>query len=233
MKKYEIICKDIEERINNNEFSETHNLPTEEKLVSYYHVSRNTIRLAINELKKHGKVYSRQGSGNFVRKNTNKDAILLTGTNGLAHDFPDNQLKTNVISIKILEADEKLANDMFCEIGTPIYYIKRIRIIDDKKFALELTYYNKNIVQYLDEEIASRSIYSYLKDTIELKFGFADKNVKAIKLDKEQSQLLELQEGDPALVIADTVYLENGELFNISKVIYNYKYANFYIPALR
>lgn len=233
MKKYERIAKDIEERINNNEFSETQILPTEERLVSYYNVSRNTIRLAINQLKKNGKVYSRQGSGNFVRKTLDKGAILLTGTNGLAHDFPNSKFETKVISIELLEANESLANQMLCDIGTPIYYVQRVRIIDDRKFALELTYYNKNIVQYLNKEIAENSIYNYLQNDLGLKFGFADKHISAIKLTKEQSQLLDLDEGDPALVIADSVYLENGELFNVSQMLYNYKYANFYTPTVR
>lgn len=233
MKKYELIAKDIEDRINNNEFSKNQSLPTEEKLVSYYNVSRNTIRLAINQLKKHGKVYSRQGSGNFVRKSLQKGSILVTGTHGLAHDFPNSTFETQVVSIELLNADEELAKEMFCDINTPIYYVQRVRIIDGKKYALELTYYNRNIVKYLDEKIVSGSIYRYLQNEINLKFGFADKHIKAIKLDKEKASLLDLEEGNPGLVINDSVYLENGELFNVSHVIYNYKYANFYAPAVR
>lgn len=233
MAKYTKISEQLIKRIEDGEFRETQKLSTEDELVSYYQVSRNTIRSAIKLLIDKGIVYARQGSGMFVRTMSRKDCISITGTKGLSHDFPNSEFKTVVLSIDLILADEKLAKKMLCDEGDPIYYVQRVRIIDGKKFALEYTYYNKKVVPYLGKEIAEKSIYNYLQNDLGLKFGFADKNIYAIKLSKEQSELLDLINGDPGLVIADTVYLENGELFNISEMVYNYKYANFYASAIR
>ena len=71
------------------------------------------------------------------------------------------------------------------------------------------------------------------KNDLKLTFGFADEHICAIKLDEQQADLLDLNPGDPGLVISDTVYLDNGLLFNVSQVIYNYKYANFYAASIR
>lgn len=233
MTKYEIVATDILKRIDAGEFDVTQKLPIEEDLIKHYQVSRNTIRSAISTLMKEGKVYARQGSGIYIRKQGFKNCISITGTTGLTHDFPNSKLETKVASIELINADKELADKMLCEIGSPVYFVKRIRIIDGKKFALEYTYYIKKIVPYLGKEIAENSIYSYLQNDLMLKFGFADKHISAIKLTKEQAELLDLEENDPGLVIADTVYLDNGELFNVSQMIYNYKYANFYAAALR
>lgn len=233
MTKYEMVAQDITNRIAGGEFDDTHKLPIEEELIKHYQVSRNTIRSAVSMLMKEGKVYARQGSGIYIRKKGYENCISITGTNGLTYDFPNSKLETEVTSVELINADEELADKMLCEIGAPVYFVKRVRIIDGKKYALEYTYYIKKIVPYIGKEIASGSIYSYLQNDLGLKFGFADKHISAIKLNKEQAELLELEENDPGLVIADTVYLDNGELFNVSQMIYNYKYANFYAAALR
>lgn len=233
MAKYENVANEIVERIRQGEFKQNGKLPTEDEMIAYYQVSRNTIRSALKLLASQGIIYSRQGSGFYVRQRNSSNCISITGTNGLTHDFPNSTFSNQVISVELLEADEKLAKQMLCEVGDLVYFCKRVRIIDDKKFALELSYYSKKIVPYLGREIAQQSIYSYLQNDLKLKFGFADKHISAIKLSKEEAELLDLQENDPGLVIADTVYLDNGLLFNVSKVIYNYKYANFYAVAMR
>ncbi len=66
MLKYEMIVNDLQKRIMNEEFEENHKLPTEEKLIEEYKVSRNTIRNAIKILINLGIVYSVQGNGMFV-----------------------------------------------------------------------------------------------------------------------------------------------------------------------
>lgn len=233
MAKYEVVAKDIISRIKQNEFETTLKLPTEDEMIEYYQVSRNTVRSALKLLTSQGIIFSRQGSGFYIRQRSNSNSISITGTNGLTYDFPNSTFSNYVISVDLIEADEKLAKKMMCEPRDLIYRCKRLRILDDKKFALEISFYSKKVVPYLCKEIAEQSIYNYLQNDLKLKFGFADKDIYAIKLTKEQSELLDLEPGDPGLVIADTVYLDNGVLFNSSQMIYNYKYARFYATAIR
>lgn len=231
MKKYEFVAKQLYTRIINKEFEETKKLPTEDQLMSEYSVSRNTIRNAVKELIKLGLLYPVQGSGMFVRENQRKNTVCLTGTRGVTADHLNNKIKTKCLTLKIIQADEKIAKKMHCSIETPIYYLERLRYLDEKPYAIEYTYYNKDIVLYLNKEIAEKSIYSYIKNDLKLSFGFADKYITATKLTKQQSELLALKENDPAICIEDNVYLSNGELFNSSLVVYNYKLANFFMSA--
>ena len=114
---------------------------------------------------------------------------------------------------------------MKCDIGTNVYYVKRLRIIDGNTFSMEYSYYNKDIIPYLNEEIAKSSIYSYILDDLKLNIGFADKLIYADKMDEESAKYLGLAMDDPALVIDNTVFLNNGNIFEVSKVIHNYKHA--------
>lgn len=67
MLKYEMIVNDLQKRIMNEEFKENNKLPTEEKLMEEYAVSRNTVRNAIKILNNLGLIYPVQGSGMFIR----------------------------------------------------------------------------------------------------------------------------------------------------------------------
>lgn len=231
MKKYEQIASQILKRINSNEFKESKKLPTEEQFMKEYNISRNTIRNAEKILIKTGLIYPIQGSGMFIRENKRVDTVFLSGTRGITLEHSGKNIKTKCLKLELIEADENLAKTMQCELNTPIYYIERLRTINEIPYAIEYTYYNKNIVRYLSKEIAEKSIFHYLKNDIKLSFGFADKYISASKLNINQSKLLKLKEDDPAIVIEDTVYLSNGTLFNSSIVYYNYKLANFYISA--
>ena len=65
--------------------------------------------------------------------------------------------------------------------------MKRLRIVDEEPFSIEISYFKKDIVPYLNEEIASSSIYSYLIDDLELNIGFADKVINCEKIDEENA----------------------------------------------
>lgn len=231
MTKYESIANQIADRINNNEFSETHKIPTEDQLVEEYKVSKNTIRSAIKVLMKAGLIFPVQGSGMFIRETRKYNTVFLSGTRGITKDHPGNHLINKCLSLEIINADDNLAQIMQCEIGTPIYYIERLRIVDDVPYAIEYTYYNKDIIPYINKEIVESSIYGYIKNDLHISFGFADKYISSRKLTEKESQLLKLEVGDPAIIIEDNVYLSNGTLFNSSNVVYNYKLAHFFMTA--
>lgn len=231
MLKYEMIVNDLQKRIINKEFEETMKLPTEEKLIEEYGVSRNTIRNAIKILMNLGIIYPVQGSGMFVRPPKKSGTVYLNSTRGVTMDNPGNEIINKLLDIQIIEADEKISEQMNCEVGTPIYYLKRLRIVDGIPYALERTYYNKEIVPYLGKEIAEKSIFNYLKNDLKISFGFADKYLTAIKLSKDDAALLNLEENDPAIMINDHIHLSNGQLFNYSYIIYNYQTTNFYSVA--
>ena len=105
--------------------------------------------------------------------------------------------------------------------------MKRLRIVDAKPFSIEVSYFKKDIIPYLNEEIALSSVYSYFIEDLRLNIGFADKVISCEKVNKENAQLLELNEGDPALLIENTVYLVNGTILSYLSRCFIMKRRNF------
>lgn len=231
MKKYEYIGQDLYQRIKNKEFLPNNKLPTEDQLIVEYSVSRNTVRSAIKQLTKLGILYPVQGSGMFIKEPKKTDTVYLNSTRGVTDDHANRNIKNKVLKIELLEADKELATRLQCKTGTPVYYLIRLRLMDEIPYAVEYTYYNKDIIPYLGKEIAESSIFNYIKKDLKLSFGFADKYISAKKLNAYESDLLALEENDPSIVIEDSVYLTNGVLFNVSEIVYNYKLAHFFMVA--
>jgi len=222
--KYKFIVTKIAEDISSGIYKETKKLPTVEELMEFYNVSRSTIRQAISTLVDRGLIYQVQGSGIFLRTNP-EGCINLQYMRGLSGDFSKEKISTKVLELKVIKADKELAQKMKCKEDTEIYFIKRLRYIDDEEYMVEYSYYNKDIVPYLNIEITEKSIYSYINENLKLNIGFSDKVIYCEPLTAEHSELLKLKEGEGSLVIEDTVFLTNGLLFDTSKCIYNYKYA--------
>ncbi|WPS89891.1 GntR family transcriptional regulator [Brevibacillus halotolerans] len=223
--KYKKIADILENDIRDGKFNETKKLPTEEELMNIFQVSRNTIRKVVSQLVNRGYIFQVQGSGMFLREAPITDYINLASLRGLTKDLASQNIETKVVDLHVMEADETLAERMQCQAGTKLYFVKRLRIVDGKAFSIEISHFKKDVVPYLNNEIAASSIYSYLIEDLQLHIGFADKVIHCEKIDKESAQLLEVHEHDPALLIENTVYLVNGTIFEMSQSMFHYQKA--------
>ncbi|MFA2692451.1 MULTISPECIES: GntR family transcriptional regulator [Bacillus] len=221
--KYKQIADVLEQNIRDGLFNETKKLPTEEALMTRFEVSRNTIRKVISQLVNRGYIFQVQGSGMFLRETSVTDYINLGSLRGLTKNLVSQNIETKVLEIEVIEANEEIVERMQCEIGTRLYFLKRLRIVDGKPFSIEVSYFKKDIIPYLNEEIALSSVYSYFIEDLRLNIGFADKVISCEKINKENAKLLELNEGDPALLIENTVYLVNGTIFELSQSMFHYE----------
>lgn len=207
-------------------------LPTEEELINIFGVSRNTIRKAINILVNYGYVYRVQGSGIFLREFKMDGYIPLQCVNGLTKEFYNMNLFSKVISFYIVDADENIAEKFKCNLGTKMYYIKRVRYIDNEPIVIEESYYNKDIIPYLNEDICSGSIFNYIRNDLKLNIGFADKVISCDMLKDEECNLMNIERGVPTLQIENTVFLNTGIIFNVSIERYNYKKVKLLSPTV-
>jgi len=220
--KYEIVVNTLEKEMLEGKYDDTKKLPTEEELMKRLNVSKNTIRKAIDVLVSKGYIYRVQGSGVFLREFSKLGCVDIKEMNGLTKTYPSDKLESKVLKFSLIGADEELASKMKCKINAKVYYVKRLRYLNGEPMDIEESYYNKDVVPYLNEEICSKSIYSYIIDDLKLKVGFADRVISCEKLNEEDAQLLNLQKDDPTLVLNNTVFLSSGVVFDVSLEKYNY-----------
>lgn len=222
-KKYEYVVKQLEDEIFSGVYDSTKKLPTEEELMKNFGVSKNTIRKSIEILGRKGYIYQVQGSGVFLRNISNPGYLMMTDIQGLDKTTKKYDSSREILNLSIIEADEELSDKMKCNLGTKLYHLKRLRYINNVPFEIEESFYNKDIIPYLNAEICNHSIFNYIQDDLKLKIGFTDRLLSCDKLNKEDADLLDLNEGDPSLIIDSTVFLNSGIIFLTSKNKYNYR----------
>lgn len=223
--KYKMVVEELEKEIVEGLYNENKKLPTEDELMRKFEVSRNTIRKAVEILVSQGYVYQVQGSGIFIREFQKPGCITLSTMSGLTKTFPQDILKSELLELKVIEATEWLIKKMKCSSDTKIYYVKRLRYVNDEPFVIEESYFSKDIIPYLNEDICNESIYRYIMEDLKLKIGFADKIISCDRLNQEDAALLGINENDPTLIIENTVYLNTGMVFDVSREKYLYSKA--------
>lgn len=220
------------EEINSGLYADNMKLPTEDELVERFKTTRYKIRQAIDLLVDLSIVYQVQGSGNYIRESTKKGSLTLSSTKGISQEFPDKDVKTKLLKMNHIKANQEQANLLQCDLNEALIEFTRIRYVDQEPFAIEYSLYIKSYVPLLNKEIIEQSIFQYIEQETDTSVGFADKMINTRLITKDEASLLNLKENDPAIVIDDTVYSKTGSIISYTSVVYNYTLASFFEPAV-
>ncbi|HAL09775.1 MULTISPECIES: GntR family transcriptional regulator [Mammaliicoccus] len=233
MLKYELIAERIEALIENGQYEAGDKLPSVEILRAEFNVSKSTIINALKNLEKEGLIYQARGSGIYVR-NPKRDGFLnLFTADGFSDDLKGHEVTSKVLKVTEMKPEEYIKNQLKLKDNESVYYVERIRYVDSKVFCIETSYFSKNVVLYMNEEIANGSIFDYIENNLKVKVGFTDIYFKIEKLSQENAQHLELKEGDPSLEYEQIFYTSTGIPFDYSKIIFHYENSQFYIPSIK
>ncbi|HBN94946.1 MAG TPA: hypothetical protein DDZ66_01485, partial [Firmicutes bacterium] len=141
---YHSIYRDIASRIISGEYPENYELPTERILSEWKHVSRSTIRRALEFLRQDGYIIKVHGKGNFVKPH------VFTQPLAKFYSFTDT-LKSDgvIISNEILDCiicapDNDLQQILNCPADKLFFRLTRLRSALTYPLMLETTYLPKS-----------------------------------------------------------------------------------------
>ncbi|MHC5251045.1 GntR family transcriptional regulator [Listeria kieliensis] len=231
MSKYQKVVEQIEQNIIDNHLQQGDKLPTFQDLMKQYDVSKSTIVKALNILEKRGVIYQIQGSGVFVRRRKRTGYINFLESQGFTADLKEFQMKSKVLAVELIQPSEEVRANLKCEAEEQVYFVKRLRFINDQILCIEESYYRQKFVPYLSRSIAEESLFHYVEKALGLTISFSDKYLHVKKLDEKESELLELETGDPALFVEELFYLSTGEPFDFSRMVYHYEHSQFFVQS--
>jgi GntR family transcriptional regulator of bglA len=231
MLKYQEIAESIEDHIKNKSLKQGDKLPSLEEFVAKYAVSKSTIRKAMELLETKGAIYQLRGSGIFVRPLKRRGYIDLGFSRGFKKDFGEFEMTTQVLTVEVRVASPEVARNLNIETGSAIYYIKRLLFIHGQPLCIEESHYDQSVVPYMNKEIATDSIFHYLRTGLKLSLGFSDTYFNVGKINEEEAELLGLKVNEPKLRLENIFYLATGQAFNYSISTYNYQQSQFFIQA--
>ncbi|WEV40239.1 GntR family transcriptional regulator [Lactobacillus sp. ESL0681] len=228
---YRTVMHDIKQNILDNKY-EGMRLPDERSLAEYYHVSRSSMKRAMELLSQQGIVFKKRGSGTFINPLYLKNQSLFRyeGSNlGLTDSLkvPGKKLGIKLLDFHVVEATAEIAQDLFLNKNEFVYEFHRLRLIDQQPFLLETGYVPIKIVPELKAEHLKSSLFNYLEDTQNKVVTKAFLNITVEPSSIEDQKLLKLQTTEPVGVMAGIFFLDDGTPFEFSTMRIHYRYMRF------
>ena len=226
--KYKQIFNIIKKRIKDGTYQNGKAIPDQNALANEFNASRMTVKKALDMLSYEGFLYSKRGSGTYVRQNAadQRDTLPFNEYAGLTKELGE-KIESQVVKFDVVFPTKTLQDKLKVKSTDPIYEIKRLRIVEGEPYVFEHTFLSARLVPGLNENILHHSLYEYIQKDLKLKIGSAFRRISAEKTNEDDLKYLKSKKNDPILQIQQTVYLENGEPleFSTNRHPYNGKHA--------
>jgi len=177
-----------------------HRVPSESELVEELGFSRMTINRALRELTSDGLLVRMQGVGTFVAEPKGRSALFAV--NNIADEIAarGHRHRSQVITLgdELASAERAFALDL--RAGQKIFHSLIVHYENDVAVQLEDRYVNALVApDYLAQDFTQLTPYAYLSQVAPLTEG--EHVVEAILAEAEECQLLQIERGEPCLLI--------------------------------
>ncbi len=187
-------------RISTGELQPRDRVPSENELVDSTGVSRMTANRALRELTDEGYVERVAGVGTFVADF--KTGLHVLEVRNIADEIAKrgNRHSAKLLSCGEVEADENAAEVLRCDPAARLMHVRLVHCENDTPVQLEDRYVVPDFApDFLDTDFASTTPSAYLSSISPLQE--AEHVVRATMPDALTGQQLDMQEGEPCLVV--------------------------------
>ena len=236
--RYNDILKDLKQKIESGEYPYRSLLPSENTLASAFKCSRNTIRRAISILVQKGYVQVTQGKGVIVIYMPRKQAVFTIGQiESFRESASKNSLdsRTEVIRFDELTVDEKMSARSGFAPGSVVFYILRVRYVNNKAVILDVNMFLKSVMPDLTPQIAGSSIYDYLENDLHVAIVTSKRRFTVEHVTEIDEKYLNLDVNDfnCLAVVASQTYNADGVQFEYTCSRHRPDYFSFEETATR
>lgn len=196
-------------------------LPTEDRLIERFTVSRTTVRKAVENLVARGLVEIRRGKGTFVTEP--KLTQALTSLSGFVEDMTElgRHATARLLGKRPVPATEDVARQLDVARGALVYRIERVRLADGVAMSFDETYLPLDI----GEKVASNDLEAEpIFDLLELRYDLplieAQYQLEAVTADERVARALGVEPGSPIFLIERTSYSEGQRPVDYEKLYY-------------
>ena len=195
-------------------------LPTERVLAEQYGCSLITIRRALGELVREGRLERTRGRGTFVLPP--RIDVDFAGSLSFSEEMQTRGLdpETRLIAARPEAAGQAVAAALGLELGSPTLYLERLRSADGEPLLLEQVHLPaERFPGLLAMDLEHGSLYELLSERYGVRVSRAREALEPVLLRAREARLLARRPGSPALLIegiattADGTPIEFGRTF--------------------
>jgi GntR family transcriptional regulator len=211
---------DLRGSLDTGRWAPGHQLPTERDLAADYGCSLITIRRALDELVREGRIERTRGRGTFVlHPRMDRD---IASRASFAEEMRQRGLdpETRLVSARPESAPAPVATALDLEPGSPTLYLERLRSASGDPYLLEQVHLPaERFPGLLASDLEHVSLYELLSTRYATHVVRAREALEPVLLRAREARLLDQRPGSPALLIegvafdADGVPVEFGRTF--------------------
>ncbi|HHY51886.1 MAG TPA: GntR family transcriptional regulator [Clostridiales bacterium] len=202
---YMEVYRDICEKIKNGTYSENSALPAERVLCEMYHVSRSTLRHALDELSRDGYIVKVHGNGNFVKAKVFEQK--LTKFHSFAGSLKAQHIliKNQILDYELIDTDKYLDSiDLSRQKSPPNtkwHKLVRLRSAETYPLMIETSYFPQSRFMTIDTDILrDGSLYSYLETYYNMEITDASEVLSPLLPNNKERMLLQIPPHIPCML---------------------------------
>lgn len=207
---YYKLAKIMEEKIESGVWKKGEKIISERDLCEMYGMSRITVRNAVNELVRQGRLEKVQGKGTFVV------GTKIIQNLGNLYSFSKEMEKqgkissTKLVNREIQKATLNIAKALGVEEGSEVIYIERLRCAEDVPLMLEKTYFSKRDYGFvMDIDLENCPLYKTLDEKYGVIINRAIETFKACELNCHEARVLDCKSEKYGLLVRRTSYFDH------------------------
>lgn len=207
--RYIVIKNDLKSKIEKGEFKPGTQIPSETELIDYYHVSRITVRSAIDALYQEGLIQKKQGKRSYVKENVQSHDMTML------HSYTEEILQhgmtpsRKVISSQLRLPDHNEQQALCIDKISPVFYMERIIYANDQPLCYTKTTLPYSLFQDIENiDFSSCSLYDKIENHYHIKIQSSTLHLKAVGASRQVAQFLDIEKDMPVLLTSAVTYGE-------------------------
>lgn len=211
---YQQLIDNLSNYIAENKLTTGDQIPAEHELSKLYHVSRSTVRQAVQELVNNGTLVKIHGKGTFLAEPKHKLNVgSFYSFSDLAHDMSFDSHTKILCFQEIAQPNEHVRRRLQLNSDETVYFLSRVRCIENAPVLLENTYVPQKMVPFFDIlKIEQDGIYKYLDQEFGIRDLEGTERFTAYNPTLEEKQILKIYDNDPCIRIRRLLYYHGSPL---------------------
>lgn len=208
-------------KIDSGEWAPDAMIPSENQLSAIYGVSRMTVRGVISEFVFRGCMYRVPGKGTFISdRKFEIESLMYSGLRGQLEE-QGHSVSTKLIACRRIPADQETAAWLGLDVGKEIYVVQRVRSANGVPISWYESYVPYRFCPGLEEEdLAEEQLCQIMSRRYGIRRARAVETLESFSAGRTLAKALNVAQGFPLLLLEDTLYAEQDEIYEFSRVYF-------------
>lgn len=218
----------LKAKIERDEWRIGDRLPSERELAQQFHVSRMTLRQAIQLLSDEGILERKIGSGTYVANQKVQEKMVGTTSFTEIMQAQGRVPSSKVTSFFVTTPSSSEREQLQLAADDQVVRMERIRYADNIPICFEVATLPARLVEHLSKEKITRSLYAALSSEGKV-IGRANQTISATIASEHVADFLQIKKGDAILRLRQVSFFDKGEPFEYVRTQYVASRFEFYL----